>query len=90
MYLSVLRTTSWKSGRKVRQDVTRSFGTFPSYGAVYTGMRQLEAKGFVESRERVLTDRLVREFRLTQSGLDRKNGARGARADDPKTTIQTA
>ncbi len=72
-YMTVLRTTEWKAGRQVQRDMLRYFRVNLSYGTLYTDMRRLEEEGFVESKDSETRAGLVREFRLTNGGLRRKN-----------------
>jgi DNA-binding PadR family transcriptional regulator len=48
--LSIIRLRSNAYGVPIRQELTERIGREVSFGAVYTALERLEAKGFVSSR----------------------------------------
>lgn len=84
--LDVLSFNQWKAGRDIRSEICNRrnidplapFGA-PSYGSVYTKLREMHDKGWVEQRDSRDKDGLVREYKLLDGGLRRKNRKPGVR-----------
>ena len=84
--LEVLSFNEWKAGRDIRSEICNRrnidplapFGR-PSYGSIYTTLSEMHDKGWVEQRDTRDIDGLVREYKLLENGLRRKNRQPGVK-----------